>query len=95
MSLDALRRATRDAVLAGPGTLDSSVRQRAASGEPPAELSVLVDKIRNHAYRVTDADIDALRGSYTEDQIFEIVIAATIGAAEHRLERARAALERA
>jgi len=95
VTLDALQRATRDAVLGGPGTVDRSMRQRVASGDPPPDLESLVGKIRDHAYRITDADIDALRGRYTEDQLFELIVAAALGAAEHRLKRALAALESA
>jgi hypothetical protein len=95
MSLDALRRATRDAVLDGPGIVDPGIRRRVAAGDPPPDLEILVRKIRDHAYRVTDADVDALRAHYGEDQIFELIIAAALGAAEHRLNRALAAVEKA
>jgi hypothetical protein len=91
--LSALQRATRRTVLDGPGHVDLVVRQQIARGEAPAELAALVRNIRDHAYRVTDADIEALRTRYSEDQLFEIVVAAALGAAEHRLERARAAVE--
>ena len=50
-------------------------------------------KIREHAYKVTDADIDALRDRYSEDQLFELIVAAALGAAEYRLHRALAALD--
>jgi alkylhydroperoxidase family enzyme len=95
VTLDALQRATRDAVLGGRGTVDSAIRERVAYGDPPLDLERLVQKIRDHAYRVTDADVDALRGRYSEDQIFELIVAAALGAAEHRLNRALAALESA
>ena len=91
--LAALQRATHHTVLEGPAHTDAGLRQQVAAGQPPADLASLVDKIRNHAYRVTDADIDALRAAYSEDQLFEIIVAATLGAAEHRLARALAALE--
>jgi hypothetical protein len=93
MNLDALQRATRDAVLDGPGTVDRSIRQGVAGGDPPPDLEALVRKIRDEAYRVTDADVDALRARYSEDQIFELIVAAAVGAAEYRLRRALAALE--
>jgi hypothetical protein len=64
-----------------------------ALGEPPADLAVLVGKIREQAYRVTDADLDALRARYSEDQLYEVIVAAALGAAEHRLRCAMAALE--
>ena len=91
-SLDRLRLDTRRAAVDGPGRLDPAIRQRIAAGQPPAELAALVRKIRDHAYTVTDADVDALRSAYTEDQLFELIVAAAIGAAEHRLHAAMAAL---
>jgi alkylhydroperoxidase family enzyme len=45
------------------------------------------EKVRNHSYRVTDADIAALKGAgRTEEEIFEITVAAAMGAALHRLD---------
>jgi alkylhydroperoxidase family enzyme len=55
----------------------------------------LVQKIRSRAYTVTDQDLDALRDRYTEEQLFEIVVAAAFGAALERLTAARRALEEA
>jgi alkylhydroperoxidase family enzyme len=92
-SLAALQRATRETVLDGPGRVDASVRRQVAGGIPPADLATLVQKIHTHAYRVTDADVDALRAAYTDDQLFEVIVAAALGAAEHRLQRALAVLE--
>jgi alkylhydroperoxidase family enzyme len=92
-SLAALQQATHDAVFDGPGVADPAIRRAVAIGRPPAALEDLVRKIREHAYRVTDADIDALRSQYTEDQLFELIVASAMGAAEHRLARALAVLE--
>ena len=59
-------------------------------------LSTLVDKVARQAYRVTDEDIGAARDSgLSEDQIFEIVICAAIGAATRQHDIALAALETA
>ena len=91
----ALRRATAAAVTEGPGETPPPLRQAVARGEPPEELRVLVEKIRRHAYRVTDADLDALRARYSEDELFEIIVAATVGAAEARLQAGLRALEEA
>ena len=92
-SLSQLQFATRHAVGDGPGLSDAALRSQVAAGQPPVELAVLVQKIRDHAYRVTDADVDALRGRYTEDELFELIVAAALGAAEARLKAALAALE--
>lgn len=88
----ALRRATAAAVKEGPGVTPPSLRQAVARGEPPEELRALVEKIRRHAWRVTDEDVDALRARYDEDALFEIIVAAAVGAAEARLEAGLRAL---
>ena len=40
-------------------------------------------------------DIDVLRGQYSDDQLFELIVAATFGAASERLAAALRALEEA
>lgn len=87
------RQATAAALLVGPAATASDLRQSVARGTPPPELATLVDKIRNHAYRVTEEDLDALRNRFSDDQLFEIIVAAAFGAAEARLEAGRRALE--
>ncbi len=89
------REATAAALLRGPATTSPELRQAVAVGSPPPDLTTLVDKIRRHAYEVTDSDLDALRGRYTEDQLFEIVVAAAFGAAQERLAAGQRALEEA
>jgi hypothetical protein len=93
--LTALQRATHRAVLESSGYTDAALRQQVAGGEAPPDVAQLVQKIRDHAYRVTDADLDALRPSYSEDQLFEIIVAAALGAAEDRLARALAVVDEA
>jgi alkylhydroperoxidase family enzyme len=45
-----------------------------------------VEKVARHAYKVTDADVDGLReAGYSEDAIFEVTLAAALGAAHARL----------
>ena len=88
-----LREATVAAVLRGPGQTLPELRQAVARGEPPPELSALVEKIRGHAYQVTDEDLAALRDKYDEDQLFEIIVASALGAAGTRLEAGLRALE--
>ncbi len=62
--------------------------------ELPAELRPYVEKVAAHAWRVTDEDVDALkRAGHSEDAIFELTAAATMGAAIMRLERGLIALE--
>jgi alkylhydroperoxidase/carboxymuconolactone decarboxylase family protein YurZ len=89
------RQATANALLQSPGTTPAELRQAIASGNPPPELTTLVQKIRTRAYTVTDQDVDALRSRYTEDQLFEIIVSAVFGAASDRLAAAHRALEEA
>jgi hypothetical protein len=89
----ALRDSTASALLSGPGTTPPQLRQAVANGDPPEELSTLVRKVRSCAYTVTDGDLDALRNRYSEDQLFEIIVAAAFGAARERLAALRRALD--
>jgi len=70
-----------------------ALRDAIARGNPPPDLKVLVEKIRAHAYTVTDQDLDSLRTRYSEDPLFEIIVAAAFGAASDRLAAAHQALE--
>jgi hypothetical protein len=58
----------------------------------PPELASYIDKVARHAYKVTDADVASLQASHSQDTLFEVTVAATVGAALHRLERGMAAL---
>ena len=43
--------------------------------------------MRRHAYRVADADVDALRaGGLSEDEIFELTVSTAVAAGLERLE---------
>jgi alkylhydroperoxidase family enzyme len=81
-------------VLARPGTLDPAVRQAAASGgELPEPLATYADTVRRHAYKVTDADVAGLLAAgYSEDQVFELTVAAAYGASRGRLDAGLAAM---
>ena len=90
------RQALEHAVLAGPGHTPPELRQRvAARRDAPAELRPLLEKIEGEAYRVTDADLSALQAAYSDDQRFEIVVAAALGSALLRLQAGLRALEEA
>ena len=91
----ALRNATAAALLKTHATTTAELREAVAAGNPPSDLTTLVEKIRSRAYTVSDQDVDALRGRYTEDQLFEIIVAAAFGAASERLGAAHRALEQA
>jgi len=73
-------------VLDGDGDSDAANRRAAAEGTGvPADLQPLIDKIHNHAYRVTDADIARLQATYGDDPLFEIIVSAALGASRQRL----------
>jgi hypothetical protein len=81
-----LRDRVLDGVLEGPGKCDPEIRQAAAAGVgAPANLQPLVDKIHRHAYKVTDDDIAVAQVRYDDDQMFEIVVSAALGASHQRL----------
>ena len=94
----------RTSVLIGPGATDAELRQavaaragRLATGEAvPAiaeELIPYVDKVALHAYKVLDSDVELLKAAgYSEDEIFEVTVAAALGSALERLESGLRAL---
>ena len=79
-----------------PTELRRAVEARAAGdgrADVPDALHAYVDKVARNAYRVTDGDVEALkRAGYSEDAIFEITVAAAVGAGLARLERGLSAL---
>jgi hypothetical protein len=90
-----LRNATASAVFDRDGETANELRRAVARGEAPPDLAPLVQKIRSRAYTITDRDLDALRGQYSDDQLFELIVAATFGAASERRAAALRALEEA
>jgi hypothetical protein len=94
------RKALTRRILEGDGKAPPSERRASFNNSGLAEpLSVLVDKVARHAYRVTDEDISAVRMSaarvpgLSEDQIFEIVVCAAVGQATRQYDTALAALD--
>lgn len=66
----------------------------AEGGALPPPVDGYVDKVARHAYRVTDDDVAALKAAgHSEDAIFEITLAAAVGAGVVRMERGLAALK--
>lgn len=86
-------------VLTGAGVTSPAARAAAAgtaSAGVPAAFGGLLDKIRTAAYRVTDDDIQALTAAgLTDDEIFELTIATTVGVARRRHDAAMAAIAEA
>ena len=60
----------------------------------PQPLAGLVEKIVRHAYRVTDEDISAAQAAgYGEDELFDVIVAASLGAGLVRHERGLATID--
>jgi alkylhydroperoxidase family enzyme len=90
------RKSIEDAVLRGPARTPASLRQALAAlseEDIPEELRAFANKIESHPIRVTDADFATLRAKYSEDELFEIVVATALGASMRRLSAGLAALE--
>jgi alkylhydroperoxidase/carboxymuconolactone decarboxylase family protein YurZ len=89
-----LHRALVARVVDGDGKAPADLRRAAfdnASLDEP--IRTLIEKVAQHAYRVTDEDIAAVRtAGLNEDQIFEIVVCAAIGQASRQYENALTAL---
>jgi alkylhydroperoxidase family enzyme len=90
----ATSRELRRAVLARATELGGGAGGASAVGnELPAALTAYVDKVARHAYKVTDDDVAALqRAGNSDDALFEMTVAAAVGAALGRLERGLAAV---
>jgi alkylhydroperoxidase family enzyme len=55
------------------------------------ELATYLDKVRTHAYKVTDADVEQLKAAgFSEDEIYEQTVAAAISEGLRRLDAAAA-----
>src|SRR4051812_17111415 len=93
---ESLRDRVLNRVLLGAGESDTALRQAAASGKGvPADLQALIDKIHRHAYKVTDDDIAAVQAKYGDDKLFEVIVSASLGAANQRLQAGLRALREA
>jgi alkylhydroperoxidase family enzyme len=70
------------------------LRRAARPDRPaPAELEPYLDKVRRHAYRVTDEDVARLRAlGFTEDELFEHTVSTAAAAGLDRLDAALEAL---
>jgi alkylhydroperoxidase family enzyme len=87
-------------LLGAPGETDTSLRQavfdrvRLGTGEVPEKLRGLVEKIAESPWSVSDEDITHLReAGYSEDHIYELVLAAAAGAGVRRFEAGLRAIE--
>ena len=70
---------------------DDLIARLRAAAEPkraaPAELDGYLVKVRLHAYKVTDGDVEELKGAgLTEDEIFEHTVSVAVAAGLERLD---------
>ena len=55
----------------------------------PDGMEAYLDKVRRHAYRITDADVEGLRAhGFSEDEIFEQTVSAAVAEGLSRLDAA-------
>ena len=70
---------------------DDLIARLRVAAEPerpaPAELDHYLEKVRLHAYKVTDGDVEELKGAgLTEDEIFEHTVSVAVAAGLERLD---------
>jgi hypothetical protein len=77
-----------EGILGAPGALSPATRSAIFHGDDPPELAPLLDKVRRHAYRIVDRDVEGL----DPDVVIEACLAAALGEALRDRERALEAL---
>jgi len=90
---------TRDQVIErvveGKGEASREARRAAFAnqGVTPEPVRALIEKVARQAWKVSDEDVAAAKAAgLSEDQIFELVVAAALGAAKRQYDAALAAL---
>ncbi len=94
----AMAEALRARAVAAPALLDASLRKAAIERrEPlPQPYEALVVHVADASYKVTDAEVAAVRQAAGSDKAaFEVIMAAAIGAAMVRFDRATQVLQEA
>ena len=68
--------------------LIARLREAAQPDRPaPPDFAPYLDKVRRHAYKVTDRDVEKLRAAgHSEDEIFEQTVSAAVAAGLERLD---------
>ncbi|HET9387036.1 MAG TPA: hypothetical protein VFO67_18015 [Gemmatimonadales bacterium] len=94
MRYEDFRRRLVEAVINTPGDTSADLRRAVlerATG--PGSLGPYVSNVARHAYQITDTDVAQLRhAGHSDDTLFEITVAAAVGAALYRLDCGMAAL---
>ena len=90
------RTVATERVLRGPGKTSVPVRQAAFDNAGVTEPArALIDKVAKTAWKITDADVAAVKTTQSDDEIYEQVVAAALGQATRQLDAALAALDEA
>ncbi len=74
--------------MSGYDELIAGLRRAARPDRPAtADFAAYLEKVRRHAYKVTNADVQALRDAgHSEDEIFEQTVSAAVAAGLERLD---------
>ena len=77
--------------VAAPATrydrLIAQLRAALPNHEAPPEFDAYLDKVRRHAHRITDEDVQALKeAGHSENEIFEHTVSAAAAAGLERLD---------
>jgi alkylhydroperoxidase family enzyme len=66
--------------------LISELQAAAPNREAPHDFDGYLEKVRRHAYSITDRDVQALKDAgYSEDEIFEHTVSTAVAAGIERL----------
>lgn len=92
-----LRKGVVERVLHGAGQTTGDDRRAAFENrDVPQAARALIDKVTKNAWKVTDEDVAAAkRAGLTDDQVFELSVAAALGQSTRQLDAALAALDEA
>jgi alkylhydroperoxidase family enzyme len=76
---------------------DELIQRLRAAAQPkrsaPPEFATYLEKVRLHAYKVTDRDVQALKDKgFSEDEIFEQTVSTAVAAGLERLDAGLGAL---
>lgn len=108
MSLPSSLQEAIDALLASPGATEPSLRRLvlerlrsrearahapAAAADLPPALADFLDKLAERPWTICDADFTRLRAAgYSDDQLYELTLASSIGAGLRRFDAGLGAL---
>jgi len=86
------RKAAVTRALEGDGKASLEARRAAFAGDGPESIRALIEKVAQHAYKVTADDITAAKQHFSEDEMYELVVCAAYGRAERIDAAAQAAI---